>query len=187
MLDRNDLTPPTAESQRADADQVQDLTQNTPVCLSGHGISGGARRSTHAAGGYSNQPERGLPVAPAFPGLPRVLAPGLPLLPLLLPAAAALFILGIYAAPVLAHDWYDPACCSGEDCARITTSAVSVAPEGWHITLGAGDHPMLQGDFEQVFKWDDRRIRKSQDGDFHICIGRATAYVYCLYVPEFGS
>lgn len=91
-----------------------------------------------------------------------------------------------FATPAAAHSWYASSCCSGRDCAPILMQQVSVDPGGWHIRLRAGDHPFVSTDLDELIPYDDGRIKKSEDGDFHICIN-SSQRILCVYVPEFGS
>ncbi|WP_273280915.1 hypothetical protein [Pseudooceanicola atlanticus] len=101
---------------------------------------------------------------------------------LALAVGAGLFL----ATQVAAHSWYDPACCSGRDCAEIPVQKVHADPGGWRVTLMPGDHPMVDRPVEYFFKWGERRIRKSEDGAFHICLSKSLNHAYCLYQPEMG-
>jgi len=87
-----------------------------------------------------------------------------------------LIAIGINAAS--AHEWYDYECCSDKDCrAVIPGDALKVNKQGYVI-------------YGTLIKFDDKRIRKSKDQDFHVCtvvdeIGHP--YVRCLYEPTTGD
>lgn len=89
---------------------------------------------------------------------------------------------------------YDLKCCSNRDCARVEPSAVSEDARGVTVTLKAGAHPMLDGDFTGFVPWGDPRLKDSPDGEFHACIGpelrdgpRTTARgLLCVYLPPRG-
>lgn len=92
-------------------------------------------------------------------------------------------------------DWYSILCCSGRDCAPITTRAVDIGPAGIKVTLTPEDHPMVTKTITTLFEWDDPRLRESEDWDFHTCVRDMAAYTrpldeipddqlfICLYVP----
>ena len=104
-------------------------------------------------------------------------------------AVAAIFGLGLFLLlwtlwPVHAHDWYDGACCSGQDCFPVPFGAVKTTPAGWQI--------METG---EIIPYGDSRERWSQDSGFHRCVIPTTPYTVrqgtagrtrCLYVPSGG-
>ena len=97
------------------------------------------------------------------------------------------------ALPLFAHSWYDPACCGGQDCAPIPSITVTAGPDGWHVRLGPGDHPMVtRGVLDAVVPYDE--ALPSQDGAFHACVRDQSSPsnvmadpIICLYVPDIGS
>jgi hypothetical protein len=93
--------------------------------------------------------------------------------------------LGI-GGPVGAHSWYDTYCCNTKDCAPVVASTVVVTPDGWRVTLGPGDHPLVTKPIMALVPFTSSKIRRSQDSDFHVCVFPADT-VRCLYVPDFGS
>lgn len=104
-----------------------------------------------------------------------------------------LCILALAALPLFAHSWYDPACCGGNDCAPIPSIKVTAGPDGWHVRLGPGDHPMVtRGVVDAVVPYDE--ALPSQDGAFHACVRDQSSPsnvmadpIICLYVPDVGS
>lgn len=105
---------------------------------------------------------------------------------------ALCFAIIIFTRPSGAHSWYDPECCSTKDCAPIPHGAVQWSPEGWQVTLGPDDHPML-AHREEPHTWvvPDRpnrygfqRVRKSRDENWHACI--IGNLMVCLYKPDAG-
>lgn len=104
-----------------------------------------------------------------------------------------LSILALAALPLFAHSWYDPACCGGNDCAPIPSITVTAGPDGWHVRLGPGDHPMVtRGVVDAVVPYDE--ALPSQDGAFHACVRDQSSPsnvmadpIICLYVPDLGS
>lgn len=107
--------------------------------------------------------------------------------------ALVLSILALAALPLFAHSWYDPACCGGQDCAPIPSITVTAGPDGWHVRLGPGDHPMVtRGVLDAVVPYDE--ALPSQDGAFHACVRDQSSPsnvmadpIICLYVPDIGS
>lgn len=99
-------------------------------------------------------------------------------------------------APVLgqggAHDpndpahWYDRECCSLEDCAPVPMDVIRATDEGWLVRIGPGDHPTAFKEQTRLIPFGHRRVRVSQDGDFHACLGVRTNTIYCIYIPPIG-
>lgn len=90
------------------------------------------------------------------------------------------------ASPALAHEWYDPECCDGEDCAPVEAHVIGATSEGWLVEVKPGEHPFATRPIEKLIPYGHRKERMSQDGKFHLCLGRA-GNVYCIYVPQFGA
>lgn len=90
----------------------------------------------------------------------------------------------------LTHSWYSPACCSGKDCAPIARATITATNEGYRITLGTADHPMVAGDpVDEIVPYD--RVLPSEDGEFHACVRPPVplamstyARIICLYAPQ---
>ena len=109
-------------------------------------------------------------------------------------ALAVLAILFWIAIPklVFAHNWYDPACCSTQDCAPIDPSHVTITPEGYRINLRPGDHPMVESETSLVVPYDSPKIRiQMYDTEYHPCIRfsdwSGSHSVICLYIPYSGG
>lgn len=79
------------------------------------------------------------------------------------------------AARVMAHDWYEEDCCSGEDCAPLPRDAVVKQVRGGYAVTLPGREPV-------VFS----KIRPSRDRFYHACMGPYSGTPYCLYVPLSG-
>jgi hypothetical protein len=87
---------------------------------------------------------------------------------------AALLLCACLAGPASAHDWYSPACCSGQDCAPIPSGTrVTASPNGYDVVFPSG---------ERVF-FAREKVQPSQDGQIHACIGLSARTPYCLYLP----
>lgn len=89
-------------------------------------------------------------------------------------ATAALIACALLASPASAHDWYSPACCSGQDCAPI--------PSGTRVTASLNGYDVVFPSGERVFFARDK-VQPSQDGEIHACIGISARTPYCLYLP----
>jgi hypothetical protein len=94
-----------------------------------------------------------------------------PLFMILLTVLGLMLAFGIL--PVKAHDWYDPACCSGMDCKPVHDSDVVEKPDGVHVR-GWG-----------VLHRTDPRIRTSRDDASHIC--EMPGKLYCVYMKPNGT
>lgn len=108
-----------------------------------------------------------------------------------LPIALA-SVLSLAAPPSIAHDWYDPGCCSGGDCTRINVKHAPIpVPGGWLFRDGIIAAP------DGVFKgWaippgtfvDSSKARHSKDGEWHVCASNHVAgLVFCIYIPPMGA
>jgi len=99
-------------------------------------------------------------------------------------ALGAAVLLTFLASMVFAHEWYDPECCSDQDCAPIPVHAVEQLPDGkYRVTLRPGEHFMVSG---KTFVGSPISVRNSMDGDYHACIVNyemADATLRCLYKP----
>lgn len=89
----------------------------------------------------------------------------------------ALLILGIaWAQRAKAHSWYDPDCCSGQDCAPVTdVKFVDRVSAGglpvMVVTTMFGTKPLTP----------QTKMRESKDGQMHGCIYQEK--LICLYLP----
>lgn len=81
----------------------------------------------------------------------------------------------VSAADVLsAHSWYPEDCCSGEDCAPVMS--IRQAPEGRYVTSKHGT----------VLVPAALKPRRSEDGDFHVCMTTNEAglkLLQCFFEP----
>jgi hypothetical protein len=80
----------------------------------------------------------------------------------------------VLCSPAVAHDWYEPKCCSDQDCAPVAAGDVEGTPLGYRIPASG-----------ETIPYDDPRIRSSMDGHMHRCsyAGMPEAQTICLYVP----
>lgn len=69
-----------------------------------------------------------------------------------------------------AHEWYDPECCSGEDCRPVHADELIETEKGWkHLPSGI------------EFRKD--QVRPSKDRHFHICVSKHGT-PYCIYILQ---
>jgi hypothetical protein len=99
----------------------------------------------------------------------------------------ALVILG---SVILAHTApsgmeYDAWCCSGTDCAPISSKAVTPQGTGYRVELNAGDHPMVTK--HHVYTIPYQAVKRSTDGGYHICFFPDEDTVRCFYAPDQGA
>ena len=93
------------------------------------------------------------------------------ILPYLATLAAMAAVLALTLnRPAASHEWYPEHCCSGQDCAPIPDSAVSETADAITIRLLPGEHPMVDAPFTATIPRDDRRIGRSPDGGWHVCL-----------------
>lgn len=102
----------------------------------------------------------------------------------ILAAAACLWFMlcGVARAHTAPEGWrYDYDCCSSDDCEQVADDGLVVPTDaGWLYTPTR----------ELVAYAGDRRLRRSQDGHFHVCIvkfGSEAGKTRCLYVPSMGN
>jgi hypothetical protein len=81
-------------------------------------------------------------------------------------------VLVAFSLQAHAHSWYEHSCCSNDDCSPTPAENVTIGPGGylWRGTPVPND-----------------KIRKSLDGDYHICIRKSDKAILCLYVPPGAS
>lgn len=103
--------------------------------------------------------------------------------------AAVAFLLSRPAAGHSAPSgWsYDLACCSGIDCAPITTDRVRITEEGFVVEVAPGDHPLIKVPSTYLFPFNDERVRFSPDGMYHLCVSAHDQRGLCLYSPGFSG
>lgn len=80
---------------------------------------------------------------------------------------------------------WDAFCCGGTDYAIIPSSAVVEGPDGYHVTLKAGEHPMLHSkDYSAVIPYGTEKV--SPSGDYGICLGHEGNVRFCFYAGGRG-
>ena len=94
---------------------------------------------------------------------------------------------------------YDKRCCSDGDCAAIPDSAVRIVSDGFEVTLGPEDHPLVTERFTQHIGYGDKMfpaadlgkdptatsIQLSPDDRWHACIFPKNT-IRCLYILPGG-
>lgn len=86
------------------------------------------------------------------------------------------FVVGFLAIVkyATAHSWYDPECCSGQDCQPVATEDVVETEKGWkHLPTGT--------------EFTREMVKPSRDRHFHVCIGNSEwnkGLPYCIYVVQ---
>lgn len=75
---------------------------------------------------------------------------------------------------VIAHSWYDPECCSNQDCFPVAIDDVIETETGWkHLPTGT--------------EFTREMVKPSKDHRFHVCIGNSNwnrGKAYCIYVLQ---
>lgn len=83
---------------------------------------------------------------------------------------------------------YEPFCCNGDghtgDCQRISAERVRVTPEGYELEIGPGHHRLVT--VHHLFKIAHGKERRSQDGDYHLCLFPDEYTPRCFYAPDMG-
>lgn len=104
-----------------------------------------------------------------------------------------LFLLFAFSATALAHEShkgfkYESYCCNGDaetgDCQMIPTRSVRVTSDGYEVSLAPGDHPMVTR--RHVFNWSQSQARRSEDGEYHLCLFPDEDTPRCFYAPDMG-
>ena len=80
-------------------------------------------------------------------------------------------VLVVGSTKLLAHDWYEPQCCSGSDCRRVPMEDLAEMDKGCWKYLPTG----------AVFC--GSRVRPSQDRYWHVCIN-PNNIPYCAYIQN---
>lgn len=108
-------------------------------------------------------------------------------------AVAALVAAFVFLAPLIARaqgtmprglghpdgpvHWYDPACCSMQDCEPVELGAIQRQDEGYYVEYLSSRGFVVRG----FIPLESPSIRQSRDGREHAC---ATAQVLlCIYLP----
>jgi hypothetical protein len=85
---------------------------------------------------------------------------------------------GINGQP-LGWNW-DAGCCGSSDCSIIPDSAVVEGPDGYHVTLRAGQHPMLrEKGYSAIIPYGSERT--SPTGEYGICLAAEGTHRFCFY------
>lgn len=79
----------------------------------------------------------------------------------------------MYANIAMSHSWYDPACCSNQDCYSTEVKPFNKSMVEFQTKSG-----VLIVDLEQQRD----KIKPSQDRNWHICINQGK--LICIYQPD---
>lgn len=71
------------------------------------------------------------------------------------------------------HSWYEPACCSGDDCAPLPIDSIEEQTDGY----------LLKSTGELIER---AKAKHGRDEDYHLCRSKHTGTIYCLYLPARG-
>jgi hypothetical protein len=91
-------------------------------------------------------------------------------------AIVFVLILGSLFSAIVAraHSWYDPQCCSDQDCSPVAIDDVVETEKGWkHLPTGT--------------EFTRDMVLPSKDNRFHVCIGNREwdkGKPYCIYVLQ---
>ena len=81
---------------------------------------------------------------------------------------------------------YDAFCCNGNnhtgDCQMIPASSVQVIKGGYRVSIGPGSHRLATK--PHTFDFPQDKARRSQDGEYHLCLFPDENTPRCLYVPD---
>ena len=108
--------------------------------------------------------------------------------------ALVLLPLGVaLCPPALAHDaasgWqYEAFCCNGNshngDCQLIPSEKVRIIAGGYRITLAPADHRLATRN--HTFHFAQDAARRSEDGEYHLCLYPDENTPRCFYAPDLG-
>jgi hypothetical protein len=88
--------------------------------------------------------------------------------------ATALVAVFLWPSEAKAHSWYDPQCCSGQDCEAIPESAITLVEGGYRVRYKA----KLGLEVDVIVPFSEARM--SRDGSHHGCANQKK--FLCLYV-----
>lgn len=89
--------------------------------------------------------------------------------------SAVLAIAADSSSLLLAHSWYPPACCTGQDCRKV--DRIDHLPDGGLLMHFGGQQVVVPRGFEQL---------PSQDADAHVCVYRNALGRWvprCVFIP----
>ena len=91
------------------------------------------------------------------------------------PAVLAVAAWMIASAPLSAHSWYPPHCCTGQDCRKV--DRIDYLPDGGLLLHFGGQQVEVPRGFSQ---------QPSQDTDAHVCVFRSASGRWmprCVFIP----
>ncbi|WP_165218266.1 hypothetical protein [Affinirhizobium pseudoryzae] len=81
---------------------------------------------------------------------------------------------------------YEAYCCNGNehtgDCQMISTKNVRITPNGYEISLRAGEHRLVTK--SHAFRVPQSEARRSQDEEYHLCLYPNEDTLRCFYAPD---
>jgi hypothetical protein len=98
-----------------------------------------------------------------------------------------------FASSVAAHEShkgfkYESYCCNGNaetgDCQMIPEKSVRITPNGYEVSLAPGDHRLVTR--KHQFNWSQGDARRSEDGEYHLCLYPNEDTPRCFYAPDMG-
>lgn len=110
--------------------------------------------------------------------------------------SGAILASSVWFAAARAHEAasgmvYPPECCHSAathaygDCAPIPSKSVVARLDGYHVTLGVGQHPKLKTKgYAAVIPYG--LARPSEDQEYHICLSQDGGARYCFFAPGPG-
>lgn len=102
-----------------------------------------------------------------------------------LATAAIVTFIGTLISAAWAHEWYDPACCSGQDCRPLAPTEYRFDGGRWYLRNADGNEPCGWQALSDTTLWDSRaRVRISSDFDMHGCFNMSGkgCTPLCIYV-----
>ena len=102
---------------------------------------------------------------------------------------APLLLAGPASAHAAASGWqYEAFCCNGNsetgDCQMIPARSVRVIAGGYRVMLAPGDHRLATR--AHIFLLPQDTTRRSQDGEYHLCLYPTEDTPRCFYAPDMG-
>jgi hypothetical protein len=83
---------------------------------------------------------------------------------------------------------YESYCCNGNaetgDCQMIPMKSVRIVQGGYEVSVVPGDHRLVTR--RHVFNWSQNQTRRSEDGEYHLCLYPDENTPRCFYAPDMG-
>ncbi len=99
--------------------------------------------------------------------------------------AAALLAAPQFAAPALAHSWYEKECCDKGDCQPAPPGSVEYTDRGWLVRKGIKNPKGVTLQFNIVIPFDHKKVRpRPPEAGPGIDICTSSDTVFCLYLDS---